>query len=156
MGFGMKDTHPLKRKSIKPSSSTVRGMLPGPQFRALDAAMQSLRAAGMRLDWRWKNKDIGWVCVGLLDDTVACELRPTQEPLVGVVELSKDQQGSALADKKLPEKFRRILRVPLDETKKGCLYEFELETTQQRDLLSDFMEALTPHIEASEIEDDDK
>src|SRR4051812_22750616 len=99
----MKDNHPLKRKSIKPSSSTVRGMLPGPQFRSLDAAMQSLRSAGMRLDWQWKNKTLGWVCAALIDDRVMCELQPTREPLYGVIELPQEVYRKVLKSPDFPD-----------------------------------------------------
>src|SRR4029077_7357860 len=88
--------HPLKRKSVKPSSSTVRGMLPVKQFRALDAAMQSLRAAGLRFDWQWRDKDTGWVCAGYVDDLLLCELLPTLDPLVGQLRLKAPQIKVAL------------------------------------------------------------
>jgi hypothetical protein len=143
----VKETHPLKRKSIKPSSSTVRGMLPGPQFRALDAAMQSLRSAGMRLDWAWKSKDIGWVCLGLINEQSACELRPTQDPLVGWVELNQEQLTLALDSDDIPKKFKNILKAPMEETKSISCYEIPLETTAMRDLFSDFVEALIPIFE---------
>ena len=149
----MKDIHPLKRKSIKPSSSTVRGMLPGPQFRALDAAMQSLRSAGMRLEWQWKNKDIGWVCVGLQGDVAACELRPTEQPLIGVVELTRDQLKKALTLPEIPTKFKSILKVPMSETKSLLIYELPLETTQQRDMMSDFVESLSALFESDAASD---
>ena len=143
----MKDNHPLKRKSIKPSSSTVRGMLPAPQFRALDAAMQSLRSAGLRLEWIWKNKDTGWVCQGLLDTMVCCELQPTQEPLTGVIELEEKVLKAALSSGDVPDKFKKILKAPIDETKKYSVYEIPLETTPMRDLFSDLVESLCPIFE---------
>lgn len=142
-----KEIHPLKRKSIKPSSSTVRGMLPGPQFRSLDAAMQNLRSAGLRLDWIWKSKSLGWVCGGLVEDTVICELRPTLEPFVGVVILPKAARELAIQSSDIPESYKRVLGAPMDETKNDYLYEFVLETTQFRDLLSNFVEALVPVME---------
>lgn len=145
---GKAPLHPLKRKSVKPSSSTVRGMLPGKQFRSLDAAMQSLRAAGLRLDWQWRDKEIGWVCAGLLDDQALCELHPTKEPLVGQVRLSRPQQKKALGSTELSAPFKAILKVPVEETKSELIYEFDLDTTPERDLFSNFVEALEPLFEA--------
>jgi hypothetical protein len=148
----MKDVHPLRRKSIKPSSSTIRGMLPGPQFRALDAAMQSLRSAGLRLDWQWANKDTGWVCLGVLDDNEHCRLVPTADPLLGQVRLTKDQQKAALKSSDIPEKFKKILKVPVEETKTTCLYEFELVETPLRDLFSNFVEVLEPVLSGADAD----
>lgn len=142
-----KEIHPLKRKSIKPSSSTVRGMLPGPQFRSLDAAMQNLRSAGLRLEWIWKSKSLGWVCAGMVEQTVLCELRPTLEPFVGVVVLPKEACTHALASEEIPDSYKRVLGAPMKETKNEFVYEFVLETTQFRDLLSNFVEALVPSVE---------
>ena len=138
----MKDVHPLRRKSIKPSASTIRGMLPGVQFRALDAAMQSLRSAGLRLEWIWTNKDTGWVCVGMHDDQARCRLVPTSDPLLGQMVLTKAQQKVALKHDEVPEKFKKILKLPVDETREGLVYEFELGETNMRDLFSSFVEAV--------------
>lgn len=139
--------HPLKRKSVKPSSSTVRGMLPSKQFRSLDAAMQSLRAAGLRLDWQWRDKDVGWVCAGLLDDHTLCELHPTKEPLVGQILLSHALQKKALSFASIPASFKAILKSPVEENKTHLIYEFELDSTPERDLFSDFVESLEPLFE---------
>jgi len=122
-------------------------MLPGPQFRALDAAMQSLRSAGLRLDWTWKDKDTGWVCQGLLDSFVCCELHPTKDPLVGVIELEEHILSSALEADDIPEKYKQILKAPLEESKKFSLYEIPLESTPMRDLFSDLVESLCPIFE---------
>jgi len=138
----MKEIHPLKRKSVKPSSSTVRGMLPVRQFRALDAAMQSLRAAGLRFDWQWRDKDTGWVCAGLFEDAILCELIPSQTPLIGQIRLSANHWKLALAHEEIPERYKSILKVPIEKDRAHMLYEFELESTPQRDLFSDFIEAL--------------
>ncbi len=138
----MKDVHPLKRKSVKPSSSTVRGMLPARQFRALDAAMQSLRAAGLRFEWQWRDRDIGWVCSGLYEDITFCELHPAETPLIGQVRLPAKMLKKALVAEAVPSRFVGILKSALDKDGTDSLYEFELETTPQRDLLSDFIEAL--------------
>jgi len=139
-----KEIHPLKRKSIKPSSSTVRGMLPGPQFRALDAAMQSLRSAGLRLDWNWKSKSVGWVCSGLLDELVVCELRPTEEPLVGVIELPHAMHAKAVAEMGVSKRFKAVLASPVEETAKFYVFEIPLEETRFRDLFSELIEELLP------------
>lgn len=138
----MSPTHPLKRKSVKPSISTVRGMLPGKQFRSLDAAMQSLRTAGLRLDWRWKNADIGWVCVGLLDEEVFCELRPVEEPLIGVVTLAKADVETIAASPTFPKKYKTILGMAIDVVRGTHIYEFPLEDSRHRDLFTAFVEEL--------------
>ncbi len=138
----MTNIHPLRRKSVKPSISTVRGMLPGKQFRALDSAMQSLRTAGLRLEWRWVNAQIGWVCVGLADDKVACELRPVEEPLIGVLKLSKKEAQSVIADSTLLKKYKKILELPVNEAKGTQTYEFPLEDSKYRDLFTAFVEAV--------------
>ena len=137
----MSPSHPLKRKSVKPSISTVRGMLPGKQFRSLDAAMQSLRTAGLRLDWRWKNAESGWVCVGLLDEEVFCELHPVEEPLIGVITLSKAQLET-ITTSAFPKKFQKILGMAIDVVRGASVYEFPLEDSRHRDLFTDFIEAL--------------
>lgn len=117
-------------------------MLPAKQFRSLDAAMQSLRAAGMRLDWQWQDKDIGWVCMGYADDRALCALQPTQEPLVGQLRITRTEQKMVIADKVFPANFKGILKAPVEETKTECVYEFELSTTPERDMFSNFIEAV--------------
>jgi hypothetical protein len=116
-------------------------MLPGKQFRSLDAAMQSLRTAGLRLDWRWKNAESGWVCVGLLDEEVFCELHPVEEPLIGVITLSKAQLETITASA-FPKKFQKILGMAIDVVRGSSVYEFPLEDSRHRDLFTDFIEAL--------------
>src|SRR5687767_524121 len=120
----MKDVHPLKRKSVKPSSSTVRGMLPARQFRALDAAMQSLRAAGLRFEWQWRDKDLGWVCSGIYEDITFCELLPAQSPLLGQVRLPAKMCKQALDSDEIPLRFKGILKTPLEKDKSFCMWEF--------------------------------
>lgn len=139
---GVKEIHPLKRKSIKPSSSTVRGMLPPKQFKNLDAALQSLRAAGLRFEWVWHGKDAGWVCAGLYEDVSRCELIATLDPLVGRIVLSPDEWEEAKKHKSIPEKFRKALKIPFDQTKDRVTFEIELDSTGMRDLFSDFIESL--------------
>ncbi len=116
-------------------------MLPGKQFRSLDAAMQSLRTAGLRLDWRWKNAESGWVCVGLLDEEVFCELHPVEEPLIGVITLSKAQLET-ITTSAFPKKFQKILGMAIDVVRGASVYEFPLEDSRHRDLFTDFIEAL--------------
>ena len=144
----MKEIHPLKRKSIKPSSSTVRGMLPGAQFRALDAAMQSLRTAGLQLDWSWRDKNIGWVCEGRIDDITVCELQPTQEPLLGVIRVQKGILKKLATDKSLPKKLKIILDSPVESTSKESLYEIPLASTAFRDIFSEFTGYLADFLQA--------
>jgi hypothetical protein len=139
----MTTLHPLKRKSVKPSSSTVRGMLPIKQFRALDAAMQSLRAAGLRLDWQWRDREVGWVCAALRDEAIIGELQPTREPLVGQFILSKVQQKSILSSTTFPARFKPILEIPIFDKGPKLIYELELVTTPERDLFSELIEALS-------------
>lgn len=138
----MSVVHPLKRKSVKPSISTVRGMLPGKQFRALDAAMQSLRTAGLRLEWSWKDADWGWVCAGYLDEMILAELIPTEEPLIGNVLLTPAQVARAKEAKSVPKKFKKLLEFPVETSKDEVLYEFVLEDSKHRDLYSEFVEAV--------------
>ena len=146
----MSAAHPLKRKSVKPSISTVRGMLPGKQFRSLDAAMQSLRTAGLRLDWRWKNAEAGWVCVGLMDDEVFCELLPVDEPLIGIVTLSKADFERVSASSSFPKKYKKILDMAIEVSKKSHVYEFPLEDSRHRDLFTAFIESLQDVLSESE------
>lgn len=117
-------------------------MLPVKQYRALDAAMQSLRAAGLRFDWIWRDKDIGWVCAGLVDDLLLCELIPTVDPLVGQLRLKAVEVKKLIGHSDVADKFKQILNFPIEKDRSLSLYEFELESTPQRDLFSDFVEIL--------------
>ena len=138
----MTEIHPLRRKSVKPSISTVRGMLPGKQFRSLDSAMQSLRTAGLRLEWRWVNPKTGWVCVGLADDKVACELHPVEEPLIGIIQLKKKEIDKVKKGEFFPKKYCKILELPINEARGTNTYEFPLEESKFRDLFTAFVEAV--------------
>lgn len=146
----MTPTHPLKRKSVKPSISTVRGMLPGKQFRALDAAMQSLRTAGLRLDWHWKNKTVGWVCVGLLDEKIFCEIHPVEEPLIGMLSLGPAELAHVKEAEEFPKKYQNILDLPIDIEKGRSIYEFPLEDSRHRDLFSVFVEGIVDSLQSFE------
>jgi hypothetical protein len=141
--------HPLKRKSVKPSISTVRGMLPGKQFRALDAAMQSLRTSGLRLDWRWKDAENGWVCAGLYNENIFCELLPVFDPLLGQVILTDAQVARAATSDDIPKKFQKVIaEFAIDKKKGRHIYEFVLETSKQRDFFTEFVGILEPLLEA--------
>lgn len=140
----MAEVHPLKRRSIKPSSSTVRGMLPAAQCRMLDAAMQSVRSTGLRLEWVWRGKSDGWVCAGFHDDFEVCLIIATETPPVGRLILSTERVELAKKNRSFPKKFKPVLDYPVDETKVGHLYEFPLEKTPERDLYTEFIEAVIP------------
>ena len=119
-------------------------MLPAKQFRALDSALQGLRATGLRFEWQWKDKDIGWVCAGLYEDRTYCELVPTLSPLIGRIYLTSSDHKKALSSslEHIPERYQGILKVPVEKDRTTSLFEFELESTAQRDLFADFVEAL--------------
>ena len=125
-------------------------MLPGKQFRSLDSAMQSLRTAGLRLDWRWKNAESGWVCVGLLDEEVFCELLPVEEPLIGIITLSKVDVERIANSQSFPKKFKKILGMAIDVVRGSNIYEFPLEDSRHRDLFTAFIEALQDALNESE------
>lgn len=143
----LRDKHPLKRKSIKPSSSTLKGMLTPKLSKALEAAMQSLRTVGLRLEWQWKNSDIGWACFCYFQDIVLCELRPTQTPLTGVLILTHEQLEACKGAKAFPKKFKPILEIPIDEDKAHAYFEFPLESTPERDLFTEFVESTAETVE---------
>jgi len=115
--------------------------------------MQSLRSAGLRLDWQWADAETGWVCLGVLDQAEHCRLVPTADPLVGQVRVTKEQLKIALKSADVPEKFKKILKAPFDQDKKGSVYEFELVETTMRDLFSDFVETLEPILAGVVAED---
>lgn len=130
----------MRRKSVKPSSSTVRGMLPVAQHRSLEAATQSLRAAGLQFDWQWRNKVVGWVCAGLADDRVVVELLPIDEPVLGLLILSVSEVKSLKNSQTFPKAYQKVLDFPVDERGEQHVFEFELMTTPERDLFSNFVE----------------
>jgi len=138
----MSNVHPLKRKSVKPSSSTVRGMLPANQCRSLDAAMQSIRSAGFRVEWQWKDKQVGWVCAGIFEDKVRCEILATEDPLLGHMFLSEIELIQAKANEDIPKNYRAILEFPLEVKNDYSLFEFPLESTPHRDLFTNVLESL--------------
>jgi hypothetical protein len=140
----LRELHPLKRKSVKPSISTVRGMLPGKQFRMLDTAMQGLRTAGLRLEWIWKGAAEGWVCVGMWDEKTICELHPVEDPLIGAILIPDETLVSAKTSEEFPIKYRKILDHPMDQKKKASIFEFELADAKHRALFTDFIESLEP------------
>lgn len=119
-------------------------MLPAKLFRSLDAAMQSLRSAGLHLEWEWKSESVGWACVAMYRDGALCELRPADEPLTGMLILSPSQRDVLESSTRFPNKFKGILKFPVSENKKQLVYEFPLDSTPERDLFSNFVEALAP------------
>lgn len=137
---GMSKVHPMRRKSVKPSSSTVRGMLPVAQHRSLEAATQSLRAAGLQFDWQWRNKNLGWVCAGLADDRVVVELLPIDEPVLGLLILTSEEVVLLKDSEEFPKAYQKVLDYPVDERGDASVFEFELMTTPERDLFSNFVE----------------
>ncbi|MBP7845607.1 MAG: hypothetical protein KA116_12450 [Proteobacteria bacterium] len=138
----MSERHPLKRKSVKPSSSTVRGMLPAAQFQCLDAAMQSLRAVGLRFDWVWGGASLGWICAGLIDDKVSCEILAGETPLLGRIVIKDEDLVILKASSEFPEKFKKFLDFPVEQKKGKSFYELEIDTTAKRDVFSEVVRSI--------------
>jgi hypothetical protein len=130
----------MRRKSVKPSSSTVRGMLPVAQHRALEAATQSLRAAGLQFDWQWRNRTLGWVCAGLADERVVVELLPIDEPVLGLLIISSAEIAILKESETFPNAYKKVLDYPVDDRGEASVYEFELMSTPERDMFSNFVE----------------
>ncbi len=130
----------MRRKSVKPSSSTVRGMLPVPQHRSLEAATQSLRAAGLQFDWQWRNKVVGWVCAGLADDRVVVELLPIEEPVLGLLIITLGEVVQLKDSEEFPASYKKVLNFPVEDRGSSVVYEFELMSTPERDMFSNFVE----------------
>ena len=139
----MKNVHPLKRKSIKPSSSTVRGMLPSNQFKVLDASMQSLRAAGLRFEWVWNGKDTGWVSTGYYEERVLCEIVASVEPMYAKISLNSAEVNLLTEAETFPPSYKKILEYPIHTKEEIQTYEFGIESTPERDLLSNIVECLS-------------
>ncbi len=138
----MSERHPLKRKSVKPSSSTVRGMLPAVQFQSLDAAMQSLRAVGLRFDWIWGGVSLGWICSGLIDERVACEILAAETPLLGRIVIKIEDLDTLKTSDVFPEKFKKFLEFPVEERKGKSIFELEIDSTQRRDVFSEIVKSI--------------
>jgi hypothetical protein len=140
--------HPLKKAAIKPSSSTLRGMLSPKEFKIVDSALQSLRAAGgIELSWEWKGKDIGWVCAAKYNDQTVCELHAANTPIKGVLPLPEGLIDRLKACKSFPKGYKTFLEHPLECSNKICVYELELESTEMRDLLSSLVGAILEYVE---------
>ena len=122
----------------------MRGMLPTSQCRSLEAAMQSVRSSGMRLEWKWKSKSVGWVCAGFYEGEVRCELIPTESPLKGRILVKKIERPLAEADENIPAMYKNIFKFPIKENKEYFVYEFPLDQTPARDLFSNILESLNP------------
>jgi len=140
--------HPLKKAAIKPSSSTLRGMLSPKEFKIVDSALQSLRAAGgIELSWEWKGKDIGWVCAAKYNELTVCELHAANTPIKGVLPLPQGMVARLQACKSFPKGYKTFLEHPIETTKGVSVYELELESTELRDLLSSLVGAILEYVE---------
>jgi hypothetical protein len=137
----MTERHPLKRKSVKPSSSTVRGMLPAKEYQNLDAAMQSLRAVGLRFDWVWTGVSNGWVSAGFIDERVLCEILASESPLIGRIALSEEEIDQLRVAEEFKQ-FKRLLDFPIEEKRGKSFFELELDSTPKRDIFSEIVRAL--------------
>jgi hypothetical protein len=115
-------------------------MLPVAQHRSLEAATQSLRAAGLQFDWQWRNKSVGWVCAGLADTRVVVELLPIEEPVLGLLIISGTEVSSLKDSESFPKAYKKVLDFPVDDRGDLAVFEFELMTTPERDLFSNFVE----------------
>jgi hypothetical protein len=138
----MSERHPLKRKSVKPSSSTVRGMLPSKQFQSLDASMQSLRAVGLRFEWVWAGVSHGWVSAGMIDDRVMCEILASESPIIGRISLSKEEILTLKGSDAFPVRFKPFLDFSVEEKRGKVIFELELDTTAKRDVFSEIVRCL--------------
>ncbi len=140
--------HPLKKAAIKPSSSTLRGMLTPKEFKIVDAALQSLRAAGgIELSWEWKGKDTGWVCAAKYNEETICEVHASSTPIRGVLPLKDELVKRLQSCKSFPKGYKTFLDHPIETKKNLSLYELELETTELRELLSSLVGAILEHVE---------
>ncbi|MEZ4814023.1 MAG: hypothetical protein R3A80_02305 [Bdellovibrionota bacterium] len=140
--------HPLKKAAIKPSSSTLRGMLSPKEFKIVDSTLQSLRAAGgIELSWEWKSKSVGWVCAAKYNDHTVCELHAANDPIKGVLPLPQALVARLQSCKSFPKGFKTFLNYPIETRKNLSLYELELETTELRDLLSSLVGAILEYVD---------
>ncbi len=140
--------HPLKKAAIKPSSSTLRGMLSPKEFKVVDSTLQSLRAAGgIELSWEWKGKDVGWVCAAKYNDQTVCEVHAANSPIKGVLPLGDALVTKLKSCKSFPRGYKTFLEYPIETKDKQLLYELELESTELRDLLSSLVGAILEHVE---------
>lgn len=140
--------HPLKKAAIKPSSSTLRGMLTPKEFKIVDAALQSLRAAGgIELSWEWQGKDTGWICAAKYNDQTICEVHAASTPIRGVLPLEQNLVVRLKTCKAFPKGYKTFLDHPIETRKNLCLYELELESTELRELLSSLVGAILEYVE---------
>lgn len=140
--------HPLKKAAIKPSSSTLRGMLSPKEFKVVDSTLQSLRAAGgIELSWEWKGKATGWVCAAKYNDQTVCEIHAAETPIKGVLPLSAQLIEKLQTCKSFPKGYKTFLEHPVETRKSVSLYELELESTELRDLLSSLVGCILEHVE---------
>ena len=140
--------HPLRKAAIKPSSSTLRGMLSQKEFKIVDAALQSLRSAGgLELQWEWKGKDIGWICAAKYNGCTMCEVHAAQTPIRGILQLAPPLVGRLQEADTFPQGFKSFLNHPMDENKTHKLYELEIETSELRNLLSDLVGEILNYVD---------
>jgi hypothetical protein len=140
--------HPLKKAAIKPSSSTLRGMLTPKEFKIVDAALQSLRAAGgIELSWEWQGKDTGWICAAKYNEQTICEVHAASSPIRGVLPLHLNLVVKLQTCKTFPKGYKTFLGAPMETREDRCFYELELETTELRELLSSLVGAILEHVE---------
>ncbi len=144
----VRTVHPLKKAAIKPSSSTLRGMLTPKEFKIVDAALQSLRAAGgIELSWEWQGKDTGWICAAKYNEQTICEVHAANTPIRGVLPLNNTLVERLQSCKSFPKGYKTFLEHPVEAKKNLSLYELELESTELRDLLSSLVGAILEHVE---------
>lgn len=123
-------------------------MLSPKEFKIVDAALQSLRAAGgIELSWEWKGKDTGWICAAKYNEQTVCEVHAANSPIRGVLPLSQTLVVKLQTCKSFPRGYKTFLEHPIETRKNLCLYELELETTELRDLLSSLVGAILEHVE---------
>ena len=141
-------SHPLRKAAIRPSSSTLRGMLSPKEFKIVDSALQSLRGAGgLELQWEWRGKSIGWICAAKYNEFTVCEVHAASRPIKGVIQLPKPIAQRIQESKAFPKGFKSFLLHPIDTCGSNNLYELEIETTELRDLLSDLVSEILNYLD---------
>lgn len=140
--------HPLKKAAIKPSSSTLRGMLSPKEFKIVDSTLQSLRAAGgIELSWEWKGKNVGWVCAAKYNDKTVCEIHAAESPIKGILPLPQALIERLQECKSFPKGYKTFLDHPIETKKNVSVYELELESTELRDLLSSLVGCILEYVD---------
>jgi hypothetical protein len=141
-------SHPLRKAAIRPSSSTLRGMLSPKEFKIVDSALQSLRSAGgLELQWEWRGKSIGWICAAKYNDFTVCEVHAASIPIKGIIQIPMAISLRIQESPSFPEGFKGFLKHPTDTCGSNNLYSLEIETTELRDLLSDLVSEILNYID---------